>query len=248
MNVSTIVFIIILIIIIIILIRYYVTNNTVLTKLSDATVQQTISASSLGSTNSVGSNNFAFSIWFYIANWNYRYGEPKLIYGRMNNTTGNLDPSTSINEMGPCPLVSLGAITNDLDIALAYFNDTTSSVQTSVINCPIKNIPIQKWVNLIISVYGKTLDTYINGKLVKTCVLPGVAKVNKDANVYVTPLGGFEGSTTKLAYYANSLNPEEAWNIYKQGYGNNSLSNLFGRYQLNLSLSQNGTEEASITI
>ena len=86
-----------------------------------------------------------------------------------------------------------------------------------------------------------------NGKLVRTCVLPGTAAVDTTNNLYVTPLGGFEGSTTKLAYYANALNPEQAWNIYEQGYGS-GLSNLFGSYQLNISILQNGEPEASLTI
>ena len=64
----------------------------------------------------------------------------------------------------------------------------------------------------------------------------------------MTPNGGFEGSTSNFSYYPNALNPEQAWNIYENGYGNSILSNLFGSYQLNISLLQNGTQEASLTI
>ena len=78
--------------------------------------------------------------------------------------------------------------------------------------------------------------------------MPGVANVNQNSNVYVTPRGGFEGSTSNFSYYPNALNPEQAWNIYENGYGNSILSNLFGTYQLNISLLQNGTQEASLTI
>jgi len=250
MNIRMIIFTTIIIIILILIIRYYVVSNPILTKLSNATVPQTISASSLGSSNSVGSSNFAFSIWFYISNWNYRYGERKIIFGRMNNTTGKVDPSTDTTGAGPSPLVSLAAISNDLEIALAYFPDklTSGTSSTPFISCPIQNIPIQQWVNLTISVYGRTLDTYINGKLVKTCLLPGVANVNPAANVYITPNGGFEGSTTKFSYYSYALNPEQSWDIYQKGYGDGMFSNIFGKYQLNFTLSQNGTEEASITI
>jgi hypothetical protein len=128
-------------------------------------------------------------------------------------------------------------------------NEVLEAVGNSqVTHCNIKNIPIQQWVNLIISVYGRTLDTYINGKLVRTCLLPGVANVNQNSNVYVTPRGGFEGSTSNFSYYPNALNPEQAWNIYEDGYTGGILSNLTGSYQLNISVLQNGTEEASLTI
>ena len=252
MNIGMIIFIVILIIIIIIIIHSYSSHKNVLTKLSNATIQQTISASSLATSSNPGSSNFAYSIWFYVSNWNYKYGEIKVIFGRMNNVSGTSDPTTQIGGMSPSPLVTLGALSNDLDIALTVFSSTnTNEVQSGnsqVIHCGVQNIPIQQWVNLIVSVYGRTLDTYINGKLVRTCLLPGVANINQTTNVYVTPNGGFEGSTSNFSYYPNALNPEQAWNIYENGYGNSILSNLFGSYQLNISLLQNGTQEASLTI
>ena len=87
---------------------------------------------------------------------------------------------------------------------------------------------------------------YIDGKLVRTCLLPGVASVNNNANIYVTPAGGFDGWTSKLQYYPNSLNPQEVWNIYKQGYAN--WLSMFSTYQLQIALVENGNTQSSITI
>jgi hypothetical protein len=61
------------------------------------------------------------------------------------------------------------------------------------------NVPVQKWVNLIISVYGRSLDVYIDGKLAKTCLLPGVANVNNKSDIYVNPTA-FDNSTRTTAY------------------------------------------------
>ena len=47
---------------------------------------------------------------------------------------------------------------------------------------------MQKWVNLIISVYGRTLDIYLDGKLTQTCVLPGPANMQKLSNVIVSSI------------------------------------------------------------
>ena len=47
----------------------------------------------------------------------------------------------------------------------------------------IVNVPIQRWVNIFISVFGRTLDVYLDGKLVKTGILPSIAKVNPNANI-----------------------------------------------------------------
>jgi hypothetical protein len=253
MNIGTIILIVVIIILLYWLISGYIVNKNILTTLADASVQQTISASSLASSNTPGNSNFAYSIWFYINNWNTRYGHPKVIFGRMLETTSAPDPETGISGKYPSPLVILGAISNDIDVTLTLYSSGVTS-SASVANkyvehtCRVSNIPIQQWVNLTMSVYGRTLDMYINGKLVRTCVLPGTAAVETNNDLYVTPLGGFEGSTTKLAYYPYPLNPEQAWNIYEKGYGTGVLPNIFGAYQLNISILQNGEQEASLTI
>ena len=248
MNIGMIIFIVILIILIIIIIRSYIVNNNILTKLSDAKTMQTISAGSLATNSNTGSSNYAYSIWFYINDWNYRYGEEKIIFARKELSNIG-DKIGNYSGTSPQPSVSLGAITNDLIIELSVYGPVSQTGNIMQIPpCTIQNVPIQQWVNFTMSVYGKTLDTYINGKLVKTCILPAPVYVNNMLDLYVTPGGGFEGSTTKLAFYPNSLNPEQAWNIYEDGYSGGILSNLTGSYQLNISVLQNGTEEASLTI
>jgi hypothetical protein len=107
-------------------------------------------------------------------------------------------------------------------------------------------VPIQKWVNLILSVYGRTMDIYIDGKLVRTCLLPGIASINNNADVYVTPSGGFDGWTAKFQYYPSPLNPQQAWNIYAQGYS--SWLSMFSTYQIKISLEENGNVSKSVTI
>ena len=43
----------------------------------------TVSPNTLPSNNS--SNNYTYSLWFYIQDWNYKYGEKKVILDRSNN-------------------------------------------------------------------------------------------------------------------------------------------------------------------
>jgi hypothetical protein len=255
MNISTILFILVIIVLLYIIIRYMTSDASTLAGLTSGTTMTTISASSLATSSSgANSSNFTYSIWFYVNDWNYRYGEPKVIYGRMAGTTSGSGGTVSgVQGNGPCPLVSFGPISNNIDIALSVYpgitseeGTATSTTTNSIIhNCPLQNVPIQKWVNLLISVYGRTLDVYLDGKLVKTCVLPGIAKINNDANVYVTPNGGFSGWTSKFQYYANATDPQTAWNIYKSGYGGGPG---LGTYQVKVALVNNGTETKSITV
>lgn len=253
MSPLSIVITIVIIVLVFIFLKYMVTDPYTLQTMQNATTATTISASTLPTNGtSVPSSNFAYSIWFYINNWNYRYGEKKIIFGRMGSPSGQNGGSVSgISGIDPCPVVVLGAVENNIDISLGCYpganqEPTTTGGSTVVHTCSITNVPIQKWVNLVASVYGRTMDIYLDGKLVRTCLLPGVASVNNNANIYVTPNGGFEGWTAKFQYYPNSINPQEAWNIYTKGYS--SWGSVFNSYQLQVSLVENGTTQSSVTI
>jgi len=253
MNPLGIVISIVVVVLILMLIKYLISDPYTLTGVQDATVSTTIAASSLATNDSsVPTSNFAYSTWFYINNWNYRYGESKVIFGRMGAKSSQTGTHVGgINGMDPCPAVVLGEIENNITVSLGCYpgvdqEPTTAGGKTVIHTCSVANVPIQKWVNLVVSVYGRSMDLYIDGKLVRTCLLPGVANVNNNSNVYITPLGGFEGWTAKFQYYPDSLNPQEVWNIYTKGY--TSWSSMFNSYQLQLSIVENGTTQSSVTI
>ena len=255
MSALSIVFGIAIVVLIIMLVKYFLSDKNSLSSVQNGQNSATIMASSLA-TNSSGApdSNFAYSVWFYVNDWNYRYGEPKVVFGRMGALSDASGGSISgVSGLDPCPSVVLGAIENNLIVSLGCYpgvneQPTTPGGKTVIHNCMVSNIPIQRWVNLTLSVYGRTMDLYIDGKLVRTCLLPGIANINNNADIYVTPKGGFNGWTSNLQYYPNSLNPQEAWNIYAKGYGGGLLSNLFGSYQVEVSLIQNGTTQSSVTI
>jgi hypothetical protein len=250
MNIKSILLIVVGIVLIYIIFHYIFSDVNTLSNVSSATVLQKIDANTLAQGSVSASSNFTYSIWMYINDWNYKYGETKIVYGRMGQASDSANTSlTAISAAQPCPAVVLGAIENNLSILLAvYPGSDVASEDSAMHTCEVSNIPIQKWVNLLISVYGRTLDVYLDGKLVKTCVLPGIAKINQDSNVFVTPAGGFAGWTGKFQYFPNSTDPQEAWNIYQAGYGSSWLSGLFGNYEVKVTFSNNGTESSSFTI
>jgi len=249
MDISKIILIIVILVLIYIVIQYFLSTTSTLTSgIMPGTTQQQISANKLTSNSSrTNASNFTYSIWFYIDDWNYRYNERKVLFGRMGGPTSSTT-SGSVSDVGgvdPCPLVSFGAIENNLNIALtcAAENAKTTS-NTTVHTCTVNNVPIQTWTNLLMSVYGRTMDIYLDGKLVNTCLLPGIAMINTDADVYVTPNGGFSGWTGKLQYFPNATNPQTAWDIYKEGYG----GSMFASYNVKVSFTKNGVESNGFTI
>lgn len=253
MSILEIIITIFIVVLIIMILRWLFIDKNTLQSLQNGKNLSTISASSLATNGTnTPSSNFAYSIWFYINDWNYRYGEPKVIFGRMGaKSTLGSGSIEGVNGLDPCPAVVLGAVENNLAVSISCYpganqEPTTPGGNTIIHTCQVANIPIQKWVNLIVNVYGRTMDIYIDGKLTRTCLLPGVASINNNANIYVTPNGGFDGWTSKFQYYPNSINPQQAWNIYTRGYSS-WLSN-FNSYQVQISLVENGTTQKTVTI
>ena len=203
----------------------------------------TIPATKLpGNSSSV---DFSFSIWIYINSWEYRYGESKTIFKRltMDTNTGSDDPT------GVSPELALASTTNDLSITLGVFDPAgDKSSPNSLDNWVVHNIPIQKWCHIIVSTNNKAVDTYIDGKLVNTHVLDGVPKMDKASNIYLTPDGGFSGEHSKFRYMARSVNPREAYEMYRDGPGGNWLSDLLGQYKMKLSFMKNNEEINSFSI
>ena len=267
MEAKSVLLFVIIVVLIYIVYGYISKDVSTLSGLTSGQTMQTINATSLTSSSTTSGNtgNFTYSIWCYIDDWNYRYGEEKVVFGRM--VSGS-------NPLQPCPSVILGALENNLIVSLTVFPGldseplTTSGTATSgtaatatsgtaatattnntmIHRCAVANIPIQKWVNLLVSVYGRSMDIYIDGKLVRTCVLPGVANIDSNAPVYITPNGGFSGWTSTFQYFPNATDPQTAWNIYEAGYGSSMLSNLFGKYTVKVSLMEGNTEDSSFSI
>lgn len=226
----TVIGIVILIIILYLLLSWLFSTSVSLTSMQSGTVKQQISSSKISGTTS----NYSYSLWFYVEDWNYKYGDEKVILERSGK-----------DGVSECPKISLAPRENDILLDLALYSDKLSD--HSQHNSVVKNFPLQKWVNLIISIYNKTLDIYIDGKLVKTELLPGIAKPCTSSDVLITPNGGFQGWTTKFEYWPHSLNPQEAYNVYKSGFSSNLFGNLFSKYKVKIAFMDNNTEDASFT-
>ncbi len=229
--------------------KYMFVDPYTLQTTQNARFASTIDPSSLA-TNGPGvpPTNFAYSMWFYVNDWNYRYGEPKVLFGRMGaaSLTATDGSIPNIPGVDPCPVLYLGAMENNLSCAIACFAEDKTRANTVVHTCSVHDVPIQRWVHVVASVYNRTLDLYLDGKLVRTCVLPGIAKINPKATIEVTPSGGFDGWTANFQFYPNPLNPQQVWSMYTRGYS--QWTSVLNAYKLNIALVENGTTQTSISL
>lgn len=221
----------IVILLIYILINYLVEKSTQLATMTSGKKEQVIKADDLQ--DPPNSNKFTYSLWINVSDWNYKYGQEKML----------------ISRQGPCPDIYLSPLNNDLNIKMNIYSlETLEEEPTLAHLCVVKNIALQKWVNIIVSLYGRTLDVYIDGKLTKTCLLEGVPKVNSKSDVKICPNGGFNGWISNFQYWPDASNPQQAWNIYKGGYGGSILGGFFNKYRVKVSFLDNNEETASFEI
>jgi len=214
--------------------QYLTDSYTQIGNMQKASVRTTLPASTLPPNNNP--SNFSISLWFYVTNWSCGTVAKDLfkIKGGTSGTDNNL-------------LIKLGACQNDLDVVTKV---NTGGGGTADSTCHVSNIPIQRWVCLIVSIYGRTLDIYLDGKLVRTCVLPSVsiALANQSQLTNIEIGGGFDGFITSIKYKAQPVNPQEAWNTYTDGYGGSMLQDILNKYKLKLSFLVDDVEKQAITI
>jgi hypothetical protein len=217
----------IIIFILVVIILYFIFNRITrpdgLTGILDAQKSNFISNDDAGiAKDNKKLTNYSFSIWTYVNDWNYNYGTKKSIFQKEGLE------------------VYYASTQNDLIVKIDTYDPSDVDMNTVPFECGISNIPIQKWVNVIVSLHGKTIDTYINGKLVKTCVMQNVPKYMEGQGITMTGNGGFSGYTSKLKYINDSTDPQTAWNIYKKGWSESNILSVNSGYDVDLVVTKNG--------
>ena len=235
MSVGMIILFIVLFILVIYILSKFFGEQQTLNDFNNANEQVIISADKIPAGD--GTNDFTYSLWIYVTDWEVKYGQEKTIFSRSGLETQGIVHS---------PTVTLGETANTLKVKMSVMPENSGG--PNIFECGIKNVPLQRWANITISVSGRALDIYLNGKLVKTCVMNGMPNVKTDAPILLTPFGGFAGYTSQFKYFPSSINPQQAWNIYTKGPGGSILGNLLNQYKLKFVFLKDDREQYSFAI
>tara|TARA_B110001450_G_scaffold33770_1_gene29080 strand:+ start:785 stop:1636 length:852 start_codon:yes stop_codon:yes gene_type:complete len=222
-------------------------------------------------------SNFMLSVWFYIDDWASGIdNEKNILFMAKNETVTNIDgltkltgltkTTTCMTNVDDIPFrnlnICLDKYDNNLLIDIETYGENRcrdtphappGSSNSIVTRHKISNIPLQKWNCLILSVDTKTFDIYLDGKLRNSFILDGTYKNNgSKKNIYlgnvINGVPGFEGFITRVRYEANSINPQQAYKIYKDGINASMLNSLFNQYSLKVSFLEFNKEKGSFTI
>lgn len=182
------------------------------------------------------SERFTYSVWIYLKEWS-RTQLHKIIFQRAAKGT----PSAAVESDGK----SLSSSYNFSLHMDKEKNDLTCIVQLADNThgtCTIPNIPVQRWVNVIMSVESSIIDMYLDGKLYKHCQFKStVKKPSEDGKIFVLGGSPFRGRLSKLEYIRKFITPQRAWDIYVDGPRDSSLvGSWLNRYMLRIQWLKDG--------
>jgi hypothetical protein len=126
---------------------------------------------------------------------------------------------------------------------LSYdINCVTTGKTTNLI---MNNCPLQKWVCIVVSVEGKIVDLYYDGKLIRSQQHTNTPLQTKAD--FVITYGNCADSTCKgyLAKFERiptAMDPTTAWSKYMEGNGGNYFSKLLSSYGASFTLTKDSID------
>lgn len=180
---------------------------------------------------------FTVSTWLYINNWSYRRGYNKSIlriggssFDSIRIYLGGFKPKLMVRfhtmDKGSPMTTTSGtdtAQTESLEVATLNATFNVQQMESGLLDepassgCDLPEVDLQRWVNITVSVNGKTVDVYFDGKLSRSCVLPNYFKVDSSYSGYLLSNGGFGGQIANTMMYDAALNPEVVYRNYIAG-------------------------------
>lgn len=129
-------------------------------------------------------------------------------FQNMNSNYGDVNVANNIyNNTSNDPVDDFNMVNDEYTV-----DDYSGNFDT----CDIQNIPLQRWLNINMSIYNNLIDISINGKLEKSCILKGFPAINK-GNLHIGYEGGFNGFLSNVNFTNKALPMDEIQSIYDSG-------------------------------
>jgi len=167
------------------------------------------------------STRYAYGIWVYVNSWST--SSEKIIFKRGSTETSTDSLKVSLGQQTPSLTVTLNTNTGDHNMLVT------------------NNFPIQKWVYIVVSVDGNLVDTYLDGKLVKSQQFQGIPEVpsgNLESN-------RFNAYVARFKRWSHPINPQTVYDEYMKGNGQGSM---IGAYGVDVSVLKDNIEQRKFSL
>lgn len=204
--------------------KVYVVTKNYIPYIHDAFIEKVIPYGSLPASSE--GNEYNINVWLYINEYEnmQQYPKPIIYIGNPDNLT-NDDPT---NHSSSNPSIWLRKGENTLRVVVGLDTEygkgcslTKQCSSKKADNCDVEHVPLQRWINVNISLRNSVLDIFIDGQLHKSCILSGAPTLNKgDLHICKgdsTSAGGFNGYISKLRYSNKALSSTAIKDFYEEG-------------------------------
>ncbi len=157
------------------------------------------------SVNEEGGGEFSWSTWIYVDDTKNTSGKYRHIFHKGSENFNE----EGINEPLNSPGFYLKPDTNTLVLIMNSYDQIKEQIE-------VDEIPLHKWINIILTCENKKLDLYVNGTLVRRHYLESIPKQNYE-KVYVALNGGFNGYVSSLRYFDSVLTTYKIDEIISKG-------------------------------
>ena len=216
---------------ILVVLLFYILYRFFLLKSTEMSASASLNATNPPITiNKPGGLRYAYGIWIYVNSWDST--NEKTIFERESNIRLYLDANSPILKCG----ITTGAATDPV-------------VPVTITD----NFPLQKWVYIVVSVDGQYIDTYLDGKLVKSArMVTTVSQVDYFPIVDSSKLmilgsaNLWDAHVSKFTHWTEPIDPATVWSNYMSGNGqNNSLSNAVSSYGVDFTVLKDNVAQSN---
>ena len=182
---------------------------------------------------------YTFQTWLYVNNLDFNSDTPKHVFTIASDGPSGSEPPhvtmlgvldaksnklmirvhqdlAGINSSGGGPDITLN--TNITNLFSGTLQADIGLGPNGFPICDIAEFDVQRWVCLCVVVNGRMIDVYIDGKMARSCVCPGMPTINPGNNYLTMGLQqGWGGSVSTTRFYGYALTPARVYELYQQG-------------------------------
>lgn len=156
-------------------------------------------------------SEYTLSMWLYVKNWDIKTTKVFEVFENGTTTAKMVggfypnEPKMYIRSLEPSAASSLSP--SPANIVPNF--DTLP-------DCDIVDVAVQRWTHVTVSVNGRIMDVYLDGKLARSCVLPNVQMFGLN-NQQMIKMYTFDGFYSGIHYQAYAATPDEIYSMYASG-------------------------------
>ena len=197
----------------VILVDGYINGSDSSTISQDPNIKKSITV--IRSSNEKDGIEFTWSTWLFLNGFT-----SDTTYHHVFNKGSKEMGSTGIVSTNNAPGLYVNPTYDGITVIVNSFDATDNRIV-------IKDLPMAKWMNVVIRIQNNNCDVYINGRLTKRHIMTNIVKQNYD-DVNICLNGGFSGYLSNLTYYNNAISIAEIQDILTTGPNMKAVSKNMG--------------------